>query len=239
MHKRADCSTHVYTFFSPQFDIRHTYELVAVMELVNQKAPPALQKLREHAPKPEEKENGPYYKGHRKEGKGNGRDVDTGFSVSARSEHSSPKAVEGYASKALHEDGDRTWKHEPPWKTSGETLDCPGPERRGDASRNDRKTYGNHGGGKSDGKGKGAGLHKIPARFPKSTCKGFPEVPPMVAPSDSKQHTGGAGYAVGREKTKIEEMLFLGELSSPSHLLLLFLLLLLILSSVEFSGRST
>jgi len=45
--KRADSNTHVYTFFSPQFDVRHTTPLIVAMDGARQKIPPALQKLKE------------------------------------------------------------------------------------------------------------------------------------------------------------------------------------------------
>jgi len=45
--KRADSSTHVYTFFSPHFDIRHTVALVAAMEGAKQQIPAPLQKLKD------------------------------------------------------------------------------------------------------------------------------------------------------------------------------------------------
>merc|ERR1712060_497719 len=45
--KRVDSNTHVYTFFSPTFDIRHTAPLIAAMEGAKQKIPPALQKIKE------------------------------------------------------------------------------------------------------------------------------------------------------------------------------------------------
>merc|ERR1719464_931011 len=45
--KRADSSTHVYTFFSPQFDVRHVSALCAAMDGAKQQIPPALHKLKE------------------------------------------------------------------------------------------------------------------------------------------------------------------------------------------------
>merc|ERR1719188_2510374 len=47
LYKRADSNTHVYTFFSPQFDIRHTGSLIAAIEEAKLKVPPALQKLKD------------------------------------------------------------------------------------------------------------------------------------------------------------------------------------------------
>jgi len=45
--KRVDSKTHVYTFFSPTFDVRHTVPLIAAMEGAKQKIPPALQKIKD------------------------------------------------------------------------------------------------------------------------------------------------------------------------------------------------
>mmetsp|Transcript_60874 Transcript_60874/g.188480 ORF Transcript_60874/g.188480 Transcript_60874/m.188480 type:complete len:914 (+) Transcript_60874:203-2944(+) len=45
--KRADSTTHVYTFFSSHSDVRHTTSLVAAMEGAKQQVPAALQKLKD------------------------------------------------------------------------------------------------------------------------------------------------------------------------------------------------
>lgn len=74
IYKKADSSTHVYTFFSPQFDVRHTSSVVAAMEGAKQKVPPALQKLKD-AIKPETPSSGgrtPGGKGGRPKGEGKG-----------------------------------------------------------------------------------------------------------------------------------------------------------------------
>jgi len=47
LYKRADSNTHVYTFFSPQHDARHTASLVVALEISNQKVPDALKKLKD------------------------------------------------------------------------------------------------------------------------------------------------------------------------------------------------
>lgn len=48
IYRRADSSNIVYTFFTPQYDIRHTVPLMLAIEAAKQKAPPALLKLKEH-----------------------------------------------------------------------------------------------------------------------------------------------------------------------------------------------
>lgn len=143
IYKRADQSTHVYTFFSPQFDIRHTSQLIAAMELAKQKVPPALQKLKDHAPKPEYKREG---KGGGRDGKG---DMETGSSAAASSRRATPKAGEGDG-KQLLDDGDATPKGEhPPWKKGeGRGGDTPS---SGDRLRRDGESK-----GKGEGKGKGS-----------------------------------------------------------------------------------
>lgn len=45
--KRADSTTHVYTFFAPHSDVRHTAALVAAMDGAKQQIPAALQKLKD------------------------------------------------------------------------------------------------------------------------------------------------------------------------------------------------
>jgi len=47
LFKRAESNTHVYTFFSPQYNIRNTVPLVLTLEGAKQKVPPALQKLKD------------------------------------------------------------------------------------------------------------------------------------------------------------------------------------------------
>lgn len=47
LYKRSDSNTHVYTFFMPHYDVRHTMALTVSMDAVGQKIPEALRKLKD------------------------------------------------------------------------------------------------------------------------------------------------------------------------------------------------
>ncbi|CAJ1384622.1 unnamed protein product [Effrenium voratum] len=57
IQKRADSSTHVYTFFSPN-DVRHAASLIIVLEGARQKVPDALRKMKDQAKADGKKEQG-------------------------------------------------------------------------------------------------------------------------------------------------------------------------------------
>lgn len=148
IYKKADSSTHVYTFFSPQFDVRHTSALISAMEGAKQKVPPALQKLKD-AIKPEAPSGGrtPGGKGGRPKGEGKGSDSKGGAEPRFDADDEPARGSEGV----------------PPWKSrKGGKPDGEGREEaqgdwedRGHGERDRARTEGDLRGA-SRGKGKGA-----------------------------------------------------------------------------------
>jgi len=155
--KRADKDTHVYTFFTPNHDARHTMSLILAMEAAGQKVPELLKKLKDQLAAESANDRG---------GK-SGRDRDSGRGAAQRKGGGGPKGGE-------HEDdrgdsrGDRSCRNQDraddrlertdssqPWKPrggkGGSRSDASSP--RGD--RDDRGGLERRGGGGAGPRGGG------------------------------------------------------------------------------------
>jgi len=120
IHKRAESHTHVYTFFSPHFDIRHTMALISALEGAKQKVPAALQKLKEQVKAEASKDGG----NRREAGSRSGR---------------TPKSDS--ASRAEGDDDGSRVEGCPPWKRAAEADGEQSTRHRGTRDR-DREERG-------------------------------------------------------------------------------------------------
>lgn len=129
IHKRAGSKTHVYTFFSPQFDIRHAVALTIALEAAKQKVPAALLKLKEQV----KVEGTPSNKDS-----GNRRDGGDRRTPKHKSSESCSKSIP----EADDDGGQRADGGGHPWKKNASEADGRTPHR--DRDRDDRGARGDH-----------------------------------------------------------------------------------------------
>lgn len=132
LFKRADSNTHVYTFFSPHFDVRHTVALMAAMDGAKQKIPPALQKLKDQI----KSDNSGKSKGDGGEGKP--RRSPKGPETRQVSD-ADAQADAGDASWKSRRQGDGDVRRDDRDRRGDDRRDDPRAERRGDDRRDERR----------------------------------------------------------------------------------------------------